>query len=60
MSVSSSHRPFAGRLNQLGTETAYAVSDEAKLLAAQGQKIFPFHIGDLNFATPDVFVTGTA
>ena len=59
MSANSTPRRLAERLGRLGTETAYAVSDEAKQLAATGLKIYPYHIGDLNFATPDVFVTGT-
>ena len=57
MSQDTQPRQFAERLGRLGTETAYAVSDEAKQLAATGLKIFPYHIGDLNFATPEVFVT---
>jgi len=57
MSDTSTPRRLAERLSRLGTETAYAVSDEAKQLAATGLKIYPYHIGDLNFPTPDVFVT---
>lgn len=59
MSNQPSLRPFAERLKLLGTETAYAVSDEAKKLSSTGLKIYPYHIGDLNFATPEVFVSGT-
>lgn len=58
MSQSSQPRQFAERLGRLGTETAYAVSEEAKQLTATGVKIFPFHIGDLNFPTPEIFVSG--
>jgi hypothetical protein len=58
MSQDTQPRQFADRLGRLGTETAYAVSDEAKQLAAGGLKIYPYHIGDLNFATPQVFVDG--
>jgi len=54
----ASTRKFATHLGRLGTETAYAVSDEARNLAATGKKIYPFHIGDLNFATPEVFKKG--
>ena len=43
---------FASRISNLGTETAFAVSAEAAAFAAQGHRVFPFHIGDLNFATP--------
>ena len=54
----AANRRFATHLGRLGTETAYAVSDEARTLAATGKKIYPFHIGDLNFATPEVFKKG--
>jgi len=43
----------------LGTETAYAVSGEAKALEAQGKKIYSFHIGDLNFPSPPSVVEAT-
>jgi aspartate/methionine/tyrosine aminotransferase len=43
---------FADRVRQLGTETAFAVSAEAAAFAAAGNRVFPFHIGDLNIATP--------
>ncbi len=42
----------AERINRLGTETAFAVSREAAEFAATGKKVFPFHLGDLNFPTP--------
>ncbi len=43
---------FADRITRLGTETAFAVSAEAAAFAAQGNKVYPFHLGDLNFKTP--------
>lgn len=43
---------FADRVSRLGTETAFAVSAEAATFAARGNKVYPFHIGDLNFKTP--------
>jgi aspartate/methionine/tyrosine aminotransferase len=46
------HLQFANRIASLGTETAFAVSAEAAAFAAQGHHVYPFHIGDLNFATP--------
>lgn len=58
MSANVAPRPFAERIGRLGTETAYAVSEEAKQLSATGVKVYPYHIGDLNFATPDIFVSG--
>jgi aspartate/methionine/tyrosine aminotransferase len=47
---------FAARVAQLGTETVFAVSAEAAALAAQGKTVYPFHLGDLNLATPDNIV----
>lgn len=47
---------FAKRIAGLGTETAFAVSAEAAAFAAQGNHVYPFHIGDLNFPTPDNIV----
>ena len=43
---------IADRVARLGTETAFAVSAEATVFAAQGNKIYPFHLGDLNLKTP--------
>jgi len=42
----------ATRVDQLGTETVFAVAAEAGALAAQGRTVYPFHLGDLNLATP--------
>ena len=39
-------------LNHLGTETAFAVSNEAKTISQSGKKIYPFHLGDINIETP--------
>ena len=43
---------LAERVSRLGTETAFAVSAEAAAYAAAGHTVYPFHIGDLNLATP--------
>ena len=43
---------IAQRVDHLGTETAFAVSAEAAAFAAQGNKVYPFHLGDLNLKTP--------
>ena len=48
---------FADRITRLGTETAFAVSAEATVFAAQGNKVYPFHLGDLNLKTPDNVLT---
>jgi aspartate/methionine/tyrosine aminotransferase len=44
--------PLAGRLGQLGTETAFAVSLAAADWAAKGNDVFPFHLGDIDLPTP--------
>ena len=43
---------IADRVTRLGTETAFAVSAEAAAFAARGNKIYPFHLGDMNIITP--------
>jgi len=43
---------FARRIAKLGTETAFAVSAEAAAFAAEGHRVYPFHLGDLNLPTP--------
>jgi aspartate/methionine/tyrosine aminotransferase len=43
---------LAERIQRLGTETAFAVSSEATAWAAQGNKVYPFHLGDMNIPTP--------
>lgn len=50
---------IADRVRLLGTETAFAVSDEASKFASQGNKVYPFHLGDLNIKTPDTVVNAT-
>jgi aspartate aminotransferase len=43
---------LADRLERLGTETAFAVSLAAAEWAAQGNRVYPFHLGDMNLPTP--------
>lgn len=43
---------LAERLQRLGTETAFAISGEANAFAAEGNKVYPFHLGDINLTTP--------
>ena len=50
---------IADRIKLLGTETAFAVSAEANAFAAKGNKIYPFHLGDLNFSTPQSVIDGS-
>ncbi len=40
------------RLENLGTESAFAVSAAAADWAARGHKVYPFHLGDINLPTP--------
>lgn len=45
---------LARRLERLGTETAFAVSRAANEWGAQGHRIHPFHLGDIDLPTPGV------
>ncbi|MEJ2222229.1 MAG: aminotransferase class I/II-fold pyridoxal phosphate-dependent enzyme [Desulfobacterales bacterium] len=45
---------IAERIDRLGTETAFAVSAEAADFAAEGNKVYPFHLGDMNIITPAI------
>ena len=49
---------IADRIADLGTETAFAVSGEAATFAAQGNRVYPFHLGDINLPTPSTVVEG--
>lgn len=49
---------LAKQLNHLGTETAFAVSAAAAAWGAKGNKIYPFHLGDINLPTPENIVEG--
>ncbi len=50
---------LANQLDKLGTETAFAVSAAAAAWAAKGHKVYPFHLGDINIATPTNIVEAT-
>ncbi len=43
---------LAARMDRLGTETAFAVSLAAADWAAKGNRVYPFHLGDIDLATP--------
>lgn len=43
---------LAERLGNLGTETAFAVSLAAADWASKGNRVYPFHLGDINLPTP--------
>ena len=50
---------YAKQLQNLGTETAFAVSAQALQWADQGNKVYPFHLGDINLPTPENIVDAT-
>lgn len=50
---------LANQLEKLGTETAFAVSAAAAAWGARGNKIYPFHLGDINIPTPNNIVEAT-
>jgi len=50
---------YANRLNNLGTETAFAVSLLAKSWEDKGNRVYPFHLGDMNLATPENIIEAT-
>ena len=50
--VSGGFMQLAKRQELLGTETAFAVSLAAAEWAAKGNRVFPFHLGDINLPTP--------
>ena len=50
---------LAKQIDKLGTETAFAVSAAAAAWAAQGHKVYPFHLGDINIPTPANIVDAT-
>ncbi len=50
---------LATQLNKLGTETAFAVSAQARAWGEKGNKIYPFHLGDINIPTPEIVMEAT-
>ena len=51
---------FARQLEKLGTETAFAVAAMAAEHRAQGGRVFPFHLGDINIPPPQMMREGVA
>ncbi|MCH9705408.1 MAG: aminotransferase class I/II-fold pyridoxal phosphate-dependent enzyme [Proteobacteria bacterium] len=51
---------FSQRLTLLGTETAFAVSALAEDWRARGNKIYPFHLGDINIQPPEALIEGVS
>jgi aspartate/methionine/tyrosine aminotransferase len=50
---------LANQLGKQGTETAFAVSAAAAAWGEKGNKIYPFHLGDINIPTPRNIVEAT-
>ena len=50
---------YAKQLQNLGTETAFAVSAQARQWSEKGNKVYPFHLGDINLPTPKNIVEAT-
>lgn len=50
---------LASRLENLGTETAFAVSLAAAEWGAKGNRIYPFHLGDIDLATPSNIIAAS-
>ena len=50
---------YAKQISNLGTETAFAVSAQARSWAEKGHKVYPFHLGDINLKTPQNVVEAT-
>lgn len=44
---------LAARVDNLGIETAFVVAAQTKAHADAGNTVYPFHLGDLNLATPE-------
>ena len=51
---------MADRVEKLGIETAFVVAAKAAAHAAAGNKVYPFHLGDLNLETPANIVEAAA
>ena len=50
---------YSDKLVNLGTETAFAVSGDANEHAHKGNRVFPFHLGDINICTPQNIIEAT-
>ena len=47
-------RQLAHRLERLGTETAFSVAQAAAAWTAKGNRVYPFHLGDINIPTAQI------
>ena len=51
---------LSSRFSKLGTETAFAVAEEARNFARTGAKVYPFHLGDMDMRTPENIIEAAA
>jgi aspartate/methionine/tyrosine aminotransferase len=54
--IAESRGLLAARVNRLGGEGVFKSAAEANAAAAAGQKVYPFHLGNVGFATPQNIV----
>lgn len=54
--VADGRSPLAGRASRLGGEGVFTSAAEANAAAAAGQKVYPFHLGNVGFSTPSNIV----
>ena len=54
--ITTSGRRLAQRASLLGGEGVFTSAAEANAAAAAGQKVYPFHLGNVGFATPQNIV----
>lgn len=47
------------KLSSLGTETAFSVSAQSKAWLNEGNNVYPFHLGDIDIATPKMIREST-
>ena len=54
--IAETGRPMAHRASRLGGEGVFTSAAEADAAAAAGQKVYPFHLGNVGFPTPQNIV----
>ena len=54
--ITQNRKLLAERVALLGDETVFKVAAEAYAAAAAGQKVYPFHMGNVGFPTPQNIV----
>jgi NAD kinase len=54
--VADGRWPLADRASRLGGEGVFTSAAEANAAAAAGQRIYPFHLGNVGFSPPQNIV----